>query len=450
LQRTTHKRVKRNRIGRDEYRCQGCEARTYPCRICDNMARGHLDDLPSGRAARLWASRNDELCAEHDGSIVSFETADTRLADLADYELLLSRSKLNLRQVGKIAGLAVGGALLLGAATRLAAPRIAAALGAGGLLGTARKGTKIVSLRGAALTRAALAAIGGRFGMPGGAVFLAGAGAALGAGEGALVGKAFFGQIEGFRIHKVRSGVGPAVIVIDGFLSQDQDTTAHWVKGIAAQYGKNPMYKVEWESKRLAQLGKLAAEAGATFIARQVAKGLAGKAAKPTVPVLGPLGAGLRLARNPWHVAMFKASMTGILLAELLARTDHKDGFIILGHSLGARVAYYTLKTLSTLDHPVVQQAYLLGGAVGRGGTKDWLAASKSVAGRIYNAYSDNDDVLKYLYPLGAASVGVPVGLGAIEVEGCEKIQNLDVSDLVDGHFCYKRKLSVLLDRFHS
>ena len=445
LYRTTHARVKHNRVGRDEYQCSDCCGRTYKCRVCDNMARGHLDERPAGFAARLRASHDQLLCAEHDGSIVSFETADARLADLADYEVLLTRSKRNFQGARRIAGFAAGGALLLGPAAWIAAPGIAAALGAAGLLGAAGTGTAIVTLKGAALTSASLAAIGGGFGMAGGTVFLTAAGAALGARQGALISNAYFGQIKGFRIEKVTDGVGPAVLVIDGFLSQGEDTTEDWEEGIAAHYGNNPLYKVEWESKRLAELGKLAVGAGAGWMAKFAAKKLVKKGTKQGLPVLGLPGAVLDLLGNPWHVAMTKAAMTGILLADLLARTDHKEGFIILGHSLGARVAYYTLETLSTLDRQIVRRVYLLGGAVDRKDPKGWAAASKSVTDRIYNAYSKHDLILRGPYKLGTAFFSDPAGLGTIEVEVPERIENYDLSDIVKTHTDYKSKLSKVL-----
>jgi hypothetical protein len=449
LYRTTHERVKHNRVGRDEYQCSDCSGRTYKCRVCDNMARGHLEERPAGFAARLRASHDQLLCAEHDGSIVSFETAGARLADLADYEVLLTRSKRNFQGARRIAGFAAGGALLLGPAAWIAAPGIAAALGAAGLLGAAGTGTAIATLSGAALTSASLAAIGGGLGMAGGTVFLTAAGAALGAREGARINNAYFGQIEGFCIEKLRDGVGPAVLVIDGFLTQgDDETIKDWEEGIAAHYGKNPLYKIGWESKRLTELGKLGVKAGAGFMAGLAAKKLAAKAtkvAKPRLPVLGHLTTALGLAANPWHVAMTKASMTGILLADLLARTDHKEGFIILGHSLGARVAYYTLETLSTLDRQIVQRAYLLGGAVGREGAEAWAAASKSVTDRIYNAYSTHDLILRGPYKLATAFCSDPAGLGTMNVEVPERIENCDVSDIVKTHTDYKPKLSKVL-----
>jgi hypothetical protein len=70
------------------------------------------------------------------------------------------------------------------------------------------------------------------------------------------------------------------------------------------------------------------------------------------------------LLGNKWHGSMAKAQMTGLILADLIARTESKDGFILMGHSLGARVIHSLLSALSTMDRNFIKEVYLLGGAV--------------------------------------------------------------------------------------
>jgi hypothetical protein len=81
---------------------------------------------------------------------------------------------------------------------------------------------------------------------------------------------------------------------------------------------------------------------------------------------------------------------------------------------------------------------------------KGWAAASKSVRDRIYNTYSSRDSILERLYNPALAFVADPAGLGAIEVEGSELIENWDMRDLVEGHPHYKPKLSLILERIHA
>jgi len=153
------------------------------------------------------------------------------------------------------------------------------------------------------------------------------------------------------------------------------------------------------------------------------------------------------LIGNPWHTSMVKASMTGILLADLIARTNNPDGFILMGHSLGSRVIYYLLYALSTKNTSQVNDVYLLGGAVDRKDTKGWIEAIKAVKGKIVNCYSNNDSTLKFLYQGANALSSAPIGLGDIEVAD-NKIINKNVTSLIGGHMEYKEKFNKILHNY--
>jgi hypothetical protein len=83
------------------------------------------------------------------------------------------------------------GKIIIGAVTLatggVAAPAIAAAMGAGGLLGAAGTGTLISTLHGCALTSASLASITGS--VAGGTAVITGASAAAGTAAGAAIDK---------------------------------------------------------------------------------------------------------------------------------------------------------------------------------------------------------------------------------------------------------------------
>ena len=151
------------------------------------------------------------------------------------------------------------------------------------------------------------------------------------------------------------------------------------------------------------------------------------------------------MLRNPWHTAMVKASMTGILLADLIARTKRRSGFILMGHSLGARVVYYALQALSTKadKKQFIRDAYLFGGAVGQD-REGWTAAASAVKGSIYNAHSERDSVLGVLYQTANAFQSSPVGMGPIESDA-DNVVNLDVTSLVSGHMRFKSKMSTII-----
>jgi hypothetical protein len=445
LREIQHELVREAWLGRNEYRCTACHQRTHRCRWCASMARGQPAYLPAHwlSLSNVWGN---ELCAEHAGEIASFERAGLRLADLADYGALLSRERVDVRWLSKVALAVAGGALVFLPAAYASVPRIAAAFGRLGLLGAAGTGTAIETLSGAALTSASLAALGNA-----GTFLLAAAGTALGAAEGARFVNAYAGQIRDFSIRRVHEGDGdaPAVLFINGFLSQDLDTCEDWACGAAADFAAHPWYHVRWESRRLRDLGRHARLAGGHVALDRFARAVVARATQGSSNPLGWLSVVSSLLRNPWHTALVRAGMTGALLADLLARTERPRSFVLMGHSLGARVIYYTLRTLSTTEPPIVRDVYLLGGAVGRRYEDGWQEASRAVAGRIYNCYSSQDAVLRLLYRVGTGGLSEPIGLlpiGSPSTNVCD----VDVSDLVPGHLEYKTNLSRILDRIQE
>ncbi len=390
----------------------------------------------------LWS---DELCAVHDGTIPSFETSRARLDDLAEFRTLFQPEKRNLRKLARVVAGGVGGAVLLAPVALVAAPGMAAALGAWGWLGAAATGTAIETLSGAALTSASLAALGAGLGVAGGTAVVTAAGAALGAHHGARVSQAYTGPIEGFAITKLRSGHGPAVVVIDGFLTQRARGGRDWEPGLAERFGDNPLYHVAWESKRLHDLASAALTGAAkSSILKATARRLAGGHDRKQPLALGAISLVAGLAMNPWHTAVARASMTGGLLAELLLRTKHPAGFILVGHSLGARVIYSALQALANVDRQIVRDVYLLGGAASRGKAGSWDTALSAVRGRTFNVWSKRDAILSRLYPVAMGFTEKPIGVAPLEI--CSPaLVNVDVSHLVSGHTDYKRKLAIVL-----
>ncbi len=436
---TTHRLATHNYLTRNDYKCSSCGNFTVQCRTCQNMATykpAHTEKEGFFNSIKTdWAS---EFCAEHDGTIANFNSLNTVFNDLQDYEILFEKSKWNLAKVSKIAGGVVGGIAVFCPFAYLAAPGIAASLGSFGVLGSASTGTAISTLSGAALTSASLAAIGPG-GMAGGVAFISAAGAALGARQGAVISNNYYGSIEDFKIKKVRNGSGSPVLFINGFLSQKNQDCSDWESAVSKRYRLNPYYYVTWESKTLLDMGKVFSAGVAGAIIRLVAGKLASK--------WNPLAWSsliTDLLGNPWHSAMVKSAMTGILLADLLARTKNDNGFILMGHSLGARVIYYLLNALSTKRKRIIQDVYLLGGAVGK--DEEWNTAAKSVKGKIYNCYSHNDSVLKILYQIANGFSSAPIGINMIETGG-ESVQNFDATSVVDGHMVYKENFDKILAR---
>jgi hypothetical protein len=395
----------------------------------------------------MW---DDELCSEHDGSIASFKNLNLKIDDLADFEKLFERDSVNLLRIGKIAAGTVAGVTVFAPLAVLAAPAVASSLGAAGLLGAAGTGTAISSLSGAALTSASLAAVGGGT-MLGGVVVMTAAGAALGAYQGGMISNSYFGEVDHFGIHKVHDGKKTrrhAVIFVNGFLSQKNRDVEDWTQHLGEHFDDDTWYHVDWESHNLHRLGMLLAkspEKAGTEMAKELAK----KAMKSAAKKIGPFAIASNIADvmgNPWHSTMVKAGMTGIMLADAIARTSGWT-FTLAGHSLGARAIYYALEALSTrTTGALVKDVYLLGGAVG-GGEKDsagWTMATKAVKGKIFNCFSEHDHVLKYLYQGVNGGASAPIGYHGISLSH-RKIENLDCSDLVSGHTQWKDAFGSIL-----
>jgi len=114
----------------------------------------------------------------------------------------------------------------------------------------------------------------------------------------------------------------------------------------------------------------------------------------------------------------------------------------LYGHSLGANLIYYALKSLEDERNPIIN-VYLFGGASSCD-KKRWILPSK-VARNIYNFYSDNDLILRYLYQ--TIELGdEPIGLNKID-SYLENIYNYNISDIVDGHTKYIENFEDIWDR---
>ena len=276
----------------------------------------------------------------------------------------------------------------------------------------------------------------GGLGMVGGTAVVAAVGGALGGALGSSVTTAYIGADKSFNIELIKPGSGVAVIVANGLFSEGADTRSDWKKLVARRYPESPIYRVHWGSNDLGDLSAMVKAMGGQPAAALGLKGLAAKATKAGAKKLGPLAPALAIAaiaKNPWHTAKVKADRTGVALAGLLARTDAKS-YVLVGHSLGARVAATAAETLATSKSgPKIDTVHLLGAAIGSKG--DWRLLSKAVTGAVHNYHSSNDSVLKYAYP--AAQAGqTAVGFAGFRTEFA-RIHDHDVSAIVAGHSKY-------------
>mgnify|MGYP003132014868 CR=1 FL=1 len=436
-------------LSRNVYICDGCQRKVVKCRACDNKAKYSEYVEGSSRKDEICMWSNN-FCAVHAGEIAKFESLNWKLSTIGEYRDIVERKDANFKKIGTTAAYTVGGAAVIAPLALAAAPAVGGAIG-----------TSILGYSGAAATNAGLATLGGGaiaaggYGMAGGVAVVSAAGTALGGRYGAIISNSYYGDIDGFEIIKIKPGSGIPIICIDGFLNEkSKDAADSWLDPIAKKYPENSIYYVRWESKRLRDIASSFGGVGTNAMGRRTAVRAALSASKTAAKKLAPVGFAIQalgLASNPWSVAGVKAYQTGALLADIIARTEGK--YILIGHSLGARVIYSCLSALKTKHEQYIQDVHLLGGAVNNlysddeedGDKANWYGIEKAVAGNIFNYYSLEDDVLKYLYRIGEGvkfDFGEPIGRNPIESQA---VTNIDMTEFVSGHTRYKEVLGEIL-----
>ena len=444
LSETSPKLVREGWFTRNDYQCGNlhCCRSIVSCRVpgCLNYARWDSFAITvEGKDVGVY--EHDQFCGEHGGDVPNFATLNSTLTDPSDWRKVYDHRCTNIAKIGHISLVALGGMAVAGPLAFVAGPAI------GGALGT------LLGLKGAAATGAGLAFLGGGslaaggLGMAGGLAVLTVLGTGVGGAAGAYLGNAYLGDVKGFNVRRLRTGRFPAIVTVNGFLTEGDDNLADWQAVLDRRYPRHAWYHVDWEAKQLHELGSLAANAFHQAAFRQQVSKAAQSASKAAAKNFGPAATivqCLSLANNPWHVAFVKAGMTGVLLADILRRCNDQS-FILLGHSLGARVIYSALTTLSTTATPIVEKVHLMGGAVDND-PENWKQAIKAVRSTVHNYYSLNDSVLQYLFGAGTFFMSTPIGRNPILVPGmgpnftlAPGVDNHDVTQSVAGHMNYKQ-----------
>lgn len=154
------------------------------------------------------------------------------------------------------------------------------------------------------------------------------------------------------------------------------------------------------------------------------------------------------LIDNPWSVSLDRANAAGLILADsLIARHLGSRPITLAGFSLGARVIFSCLKELSARGaYGIVQNVYLFGSPI-VAKKDEYLRARSVIAGRFVNAYASNDWILGYLFR--ATSGGIMRVAGLAPVENVPGLENVDVTELVNGHMAYRSAMPKLLRKLN-
>ncbi|KAJ8128934.1 hypothetical protein O1611_g4702 [Lasiodiplodia mahajangana] len=330
----------------------------------------------------------------------------------------------------------VAGAALIGITGGLAAPLLAAGIGTvlGGIgLGATATAGLLGSLAGSSVL------VGGLFG-------------AYGARMSAQAMEKYTRDVEDFAfipihksgkdsaaLHRLRVGIG-----ISGWLNTANDVILPWKvlgEGLEA-------FALRFEVEALESLGSSLT----TLITSLAWKFAKSEVIKRTVFVA--LMAGLwpisltnagRIIDNPWSVASQRAQKSGEVLADaLINKAQGERPVTLVGYSLGARTIYICLQELARRKAFGLIENVVLLGAPTPSDSAEWRRIRSVVTGRVVNAYSTRDFILGFLYRSSSIQFGVAGLQPILNVKG---IENIDVSDLVEGHTLYQHATGPILER---
>ena len=152
-----------------------------------------------------------------------------------------------------------------------------------------------------------------------------------------------------------------------------------------------------------------------------------------------------RVVDNPFTLAKTRADKAGRVLAEaLINRTQGERPVTLVGYSLGARVIWSCLTTLSERKAFGLVESAVLMGSLLPSDTSTWRKMRTAVSGRLVNVYSENDYLLAFLYRTSSLQYGVA---GLMPVSGLYGVENVDVSETVSGHLRYRYLVGSVLQK---
>lgn len=218
-------------------------------------------------------------------------------------------------------------------------------------------------------------------------------------------------KLDEFKIIPISSGSNklPAIIFINGFL-QKNERPGDWLRSITPFFPDNAKFHLNWDSKNTNELYD--------FIS---------KYSEFSIDNISEVA--LKFILEYWYSAQLNADKAGVVLSEILKDIPHRAGFILMGHSLGCRVAYHTVNELAKLNKHIIHAMYLLSGAIG---IENWYNITDYVKDRIYNYYAPEDVILKYVYQSAGWGIAeTPIGIAPIHSYN-PKIINCDVSRILE------------------
>ena len=152
-----------------------------------------------------------------------------------------------------------------------------------------------------------------------------------------------------------------------------------------------------------------------------------------------------RVVDNPFSIAKSRADKAGEVLADaLINKAQGERPVTLIGYSLGGRVIFSCLKSLARRRAFGLVESAVLIGAPTPATTADWRVLRSVVGGRLLNVFSSNDYILGFLYRTSSIQYGVA---GLQKIEGIPSVENVDVSETVNGHLRYRYLVGSILKK---
>ncbi|KAH9817092.1 hypothetical protein DFH28DRAFT_963024 [Melampsora americana] len=245
-----------------------------------------------------------------------------------------------------------------------------------------------------------------------------------------------------------------ATIVCSGYLLTPTDYKDTWRSAYSETIDSRDIFAIKFETKALLEAGKglesyvrdlILQEGTKEILKRTVLASLISAVALPAVIYKTATIA----LDNEFLRVRDKCEKGAVLLADMIEANAHGHRpLTLVGSSMGAITIFHALLELSkrkVIDR--IDQVILIGAPISASLT-EWESVKKIVSRRIVNVYSKNDWVLAILvrlHSLMSVRMSLKVaGLGDLALEGIEEV---DVSDLVEGHLDLSKKMKEILER---
>ncbi|KAL2165395.1 hypothetical protein VTH06DRAFT_693 [Thermothelomyces fergusii] len=337
----------------------------------------------------------------------------------------------------KVGLASVAGAVLIGVTGGLAAPVVAGAIG--GVMGSVGLGG-VASFLGIFWMNGAL--VGTLFGAFGAKM------------TGEMVDR-YAKEVEDFRFIPLKDGWGTrgrnqkdrrlrVTIGINGWLDTEEDVTKPW----RALGDDSEAFALRYEMKSLLGLGRSLRELVSSYAWNAVKAEILKRTVLATLwSALWPAYM-LSMAStvdNPFSLAKNRSEKAGEVLADaLINRVQGERPVTLIGYSLGARVIYACLRSLAARHAFGLVDSVVFVGAPVPSNTQHWQTMRAVVSGKLFNVYSENDYLLAFLYRATSVQLGVA---GLQEIKGIEGVENLDMTEKVQGHMRYAELIPETLAR---